>query len=185
VVVLDQDRIVEAEAMIEAAAAAHRVFFERPQPRRGLARAADAGVRAGDAAHEFMRRGRHARKAAEQIERHAFGGEHRAGGPVDGHQRGLGCGAHAVTAIGRDPDPGRELLKRRGDQRQAGDHAGGARDHDRVRRRVLRNGRDRGDVAGTAEILGQCARDHRVDLQRREEGVGAEQGCGHDKTQRY
>ena len=66
-----------------------------------------------------------------------------------------------------------------------GDHASLARDHDRARRRVLRNGRDRGDVAGTAEILGQCARDHRVDLQRREEGVGAEQGCGHDGMPGY
>ena len=62
VVVLDQDGVVEAEAVIEAAAAAHRVFLQRAQPRRGLARAADAGVRAGDAAHEFVRRGRHARR---------------------------------------------------------------------------------------------------------------------------
>ena len=47
VVVLDQHRVVEAEAVIEAAAAAHGVFFQRAQAGRGLARADDArlGVR--------------------------------------------------------------------------------------------------------------------------------------------
>ena len=46
VVVLDQHRVVEAEAVVEAAAAAHGVFLERAQARRGLAGAADAGLRA-------------------------------------------------------------------------------------------------------------------------------------------
>ena len=69
VVVLDQDRVVEAEAMVEAAAAAHGIFLDRPQPRRGLARAADAQLRALDAAHEFVGRGRDAREPPEDVER--------------------------------------------------------------------------------------------------------------------
>src|SRR3984957_20463515 len=39
VVVLDQNRIVEAEAVIGAAASAHRIFLDRAQERRRLARA--------------------------------------------------------------------------------------------------------------------------------------------------
>ena len=47
VVVLDQDRVVEAEAVVGAAAAAHGVFLEGAQAGRGLPRVADlrAGVR--------------------------------------------------------------------------------------------------------------------------------------------
>src|SRR5260370_13734052 len=47
VVVLDQDRVVEPEAMVEAAAAAHRIFLERAQARRRFAGAADAQIGAG------------------------------------------------------------------------------------------------------------------------------------------
>ena len=124
VVVLDQDRVVEAEAVIEAAAAAHGVFLERAQPRRGLARAADARARAGDAAHEFMRRGRDAREMAEKIERDALGRKHRAG------RAGRPSSARSWRrrwrrrALRGDLDLGRELGEGRGHQRQAGDHAG-------------------------------------------------------------
>src|SRR5262249_37980703 len=62
VVVLDQHGIVEAEAMVETAAAAHRVLLQGAQARRGLARAANARARARDAAHEFMRRRRHSER---------------------------------------------------------------------------------------------------------------------------
>ena len=51
VVVLDQDRIIQAEAMIEAAAAAHGVFLERAKAGRGLAGAADPQLGAGGVAH--------------------------------------------------------------------------------------------------------------------------------------
>ena len=42
VVVLDEHRIVEAEAVIAAASHAHRVFLQSPQARQRLARAGDA-----------------------------------------------------------------------------------------------------------------------------------------------
>ena len=60
VIVLDQDRVIETESVIEAAAATHRIFLQCAQPRRGLARAADAHARAGDATDELVRGGRHA-----------------------------------------------------------------------------------------------------------------------------
>ena len=48
VVVLDQYRVVEAEAVIGAAAASHRVFFKCAQQRRGLARVANPRLGVGD-----------------------------------------------------------------------------------------------------------------------------------------
>ena len=45
-----------------------------------------------------------------------------------------------------------------------------------VARARFRHGRDRGDVAGAAEIFGQRPRHRVVDLELREKRVGAEQG---------
>ena len=45
-----------------------------------------------------------------------------------------------------------------------------------------RDGCDRGDVAGAAEILGERARDRGIDLERRQEGIRAEEGGGHGET---
>src|SRR5262249_31635585 len=47
---------------------------------------------------------------------------------------------------------------------------------------VLRDGRDRGDVAGAAKILGGRARDRGIDLERRQEGIGAEKGACHARA---
>jgi hypothetical protein len=51
VIVLHQHCIVKPEAMIRAAAATHRVFLERAQTRRGLARLDDLGMSAFDRRH--------------------------------------------------------------------------------------------------------------------------------------
>ena len=51
VIVLDQDRVIEPEAMVEAAAAAHRIFLQRAQARRGLAGAADTQLGASGMAN--------------------------------------------------------------------------------------------------------------------------------------
>ena len=48
VVVLDEDGVVEAEAVVGAAAATDRIFVESAQARNGLARAGDAGGGMGD-----------------------------------------------------------------------------------------------------------------------------------------
>ncbi len=77
VVVLDQDRIVEAEAMIEAAAAAHRIFFQRAQAGGGLAGAADAQFGAGGVAHVIRCQRGDAGQPADKIQRGALAGQHR------------------------------------------------------------------------------------------------------------
>ncbi len=73
VVVLDQHRIVEAEAVIDAAAGADRVFLERAQAGRRLARAGDARARALDRGHIARGERSDAAQAAEEIERGALG----------------------------------------------------------------------------------------------------------------
>jgi hypothetical protein len=117
VVVLDQHGIVEAEAVVETAAAAHGVLLQGAQARRRLAGAANAHARARDAAHEFMRRRRHSGKMADEIERHPFGGKHGAGGTRDRHERGLRRDGGAITRMGRDLDIGCKLGKGRGHER--------------------------------------------------------------------
>src|SRR5262249_11742881 len=114
VVVLDQHGVVEAEAVVETAAAAYGVLLEGAQARRRLARAANARARAGDAADEFMRRRRHSGKMADEIKRDAFGGEDGAGGARDRHERGLRRDGGPITRMGSDLDIGRKFGESRG-----------------------------------------------------------------------
>ena len=46
-VILDEHGVVQAETVVTAAAGAYSIFLHRPQARRGLARAGDAGGGAG------------------------------------------------------------------------------------------------------------------------------------------
>ena len=82
-------------------------------------------------------------------------------------------------ACGSDLDARRELAERRLDQRQAGDDARFARGKHGAALCVFRHRRDRGDVAGAAEILFERAGDRGFDLEWREKCVGAEEGLRH------
>ncbi len=166
VVVFNQHGVIQPETVVETAAATNRVFFERAQARRRLAGTADARTRAGDTAHELVRRGRHPREASQQIERGAFGAKHGACRPRHRHQLGFGRDARAVAHIGGNVDLRRKLGKGRGHERQARDHARRARHDDGAGRCVFGDRGGRGDIAGAAEILGQRARDRRIDLER-------------------
>src|SRR5262249_32333741 len=72
-IVLDQDRVIETETMIVTAAAAHRVFLQRAQTGRGLARAHDARLGMGNAGDKSRRRGGNTGEMAEKIECYALG----------------------------------------------------------------------------------------------------------------
>ena len=85
------------------------------------------------------------------------------------------CDVGAIARMRLDLDVGREFLECRDRERQARDHAGLARDHDRAGRRVFRDRRNRGDVAGAAEILVERAVDGLVDRKRRQERFGMQQ----------
>ncbi len=80
-VVLDQHRIVEAEAVIGAAAGADRIFLDRAQARRRLARADDPRLVARDRGDDGGRRAGDAAEAAEEVQRRALGGEDAARRP--------------------------------------------------------------------------------------------------------
>jgi hypothetical protein len=94
----------------------------------------------------------------------------------DGQQLGLCRHGSAIARMRNDLGVRIELAECCFDQRQSGDRAGLAGNHDRSRARIFRHRRDRGDVARPAEILGQRS-DHRVvDFELREKRVRAEQG---------
>ena len=71
-VFLEHGRVIEAEAMVEATAAAHRVFLQQPQPRRGLAGVGQAHARARQLGHEGGGGGGDAGEAHGQVQGGAF-----------------------------------------------------------------------------------------------------------------
>jgi nitrite reductase (NADH) small subunit len=73
VIVLDQDGVVQAEAMIDAAAKTNRAFLERAEARRRLARAGDLRVRANRFCDEFRCQSGDARERADEVEHDALG----------------------------------------------------------------------------------------------------------------
>ncbi len=166
--------------MIEAAAAAHRVFLQRPQSRRGLARADDARLGVRDALREDRGRGGDAGEMAEEIERNALGAEN--GARIAGNRHQFGSWPRSSSpsrACGLDFDVGRQPAECRDDQRQAGDHAGFARVEHGAAVGILRHRCGRGDVAGAAEIFLERAVHRRFDLERGQKRVGAQKRyCG-------
>ncbi len=72
VILLDQDRVIEAEAVVDTPARCHRRLLQRPQPRGCLARIEDLGAAAAHTLNEACRQRRDAGEMAEQVERGAF-----------------------------------------------------------------------------------------------------------------
>jgi hypothetical protein len=175
VVVLDQHRVIEAEAMVEAAAAAHRVFLQRAQARRGLARADDARSRVRDQPDESIGRGGDARQVSEKIERGALARQDGAGRPLDDEQRRARLDDGAVARVRRDAEVGAERAEHRRDQRQPSDDAALARDHQGGRGRARGNRGGRGDVAGPAQVLRQRAPRGLLALEWRQKGLRAQE----------
>ena len=81
VVLLDQDSVEEPDAVIPAAADAHRIFLRRAQPREGLAGIEQPASRALDPLGVGMGGGRRAGQKLQEIERRPFSGQERPGRP--------------------------------------------------------------------------------------------------------
>src|SRR5512133_3170265 len=79
VVVLDQNPVVEREPVVFSASAAHRIFLERAQSGRRLARIEDLRTGVGHRLDVASREGGDARQTAEQVERQALAREERTG----------------------------------------------------------------------------------------------------------
>ena len=164
-IVLDERRIVEAEAMVDPAARPHRVFLERTQERRRLARAHDARLGMRDRRDEPRGRAGDAAEPAHEIERHALGRQHASRGPLD--RRHL-CAARDARAVGDDRgEADRRVHEAKGERGcvEAGDDACLSRRHHGLGDAI--GGRDGvgGDVAGAAEVLDERLADDRLDEQ--------------------
>ena len=123
VVVLDQNRIIEPEAVIAAAAGADRVFFQRPKSGRGLAGADDLRPRS---LHGRYQRGccrRNAAQMAEKIKGRSLAGEQTARGPIDFSDDISGRDRAAVRPLSPERDGGGERLKRTARDVEPGDNA--------------------------------------------------------------
>ena len=102
-VVLDQDGVIQPEAVVHSAAAAHGVFLQRAQARRGLAGVDDDGARPLHRLHIGARKSGDPRQPPEQVERRAFCGQKRAGVGVHAGEHGAGLSVSAVRNGDLDP----------------------------------------------------------------------------------
>ncbi len=175
VVVLDQDGVVEAEAMVHAAAAAHRVFFKRAQTRRGFARAADFRLGVGDGLRIVRGQRGHAAQASEKVQRHPLRRQNAPRGALDAGDDGAGGEMIAVAGQGLEGQGGIDQFERLFRQIEPGQHARlfPRGDHG-AGAGFGRNGRLRGDVAGAAKILIERGANRLFD----EEGIKHGQGHG-------
>ncbi len=134
VVVFEHDAIVEAEAVIGAAAAADRVFIEDAEGGSGFAGVAEGGAArgigdgGGDGVDVAGGEGGDAGEVAEEVEQDAFGGEELADGAGDGGD-GLATGeALAVTGVEGGGKAGGVFVKDGVNEERAGEGAGFAGD---------------------------------------------------------
>src|SRR6185436_1889075 len=180
-VVLDEHRVVEAEAVVAAAAGADGVLLERAKAGGGLAGADDAGVGAGDGVDDAAGGGGDAGEVTEEVQRDALASEDRAGRALPICEGGAGVDDVAVGRTRVEADARVEQCEHPCRHLEAGDAARAAR-HDATGE-VLRRRHDRvgGEVAGESEIFLERTAQQRVVLQRvqREQGLSA-----HRKAQR-
>ena len=97
VVVLDHGHVVEAHALVVAAADPDRVLLQRPQARRGLAGVQHGGLGAGQRVGPAAGVRGHPGHAAEQVERGPLGGEQ---GPGRAGDHGEHVAADDPGAVG-------------------------------------------------------------------------------------
>ena len=160
VVVLDQDRVVQPGAVIDAAAAGDGVLLEQAQARRRLASVLDGDARAPDRVHHRRRRRRDAGQAAEQVEHHALAGQQRARAAREQRDRAAGGDFGAVGCDDRRARGLRQAGQHDPDGVDTGDAPGFAAPDHAGHRRARRHDRRSRDVAEIAEVFGERARDN-------------------------
>ena len=85
VVILDQDHVIQPNAVVLAAPARHCQFIQRSQARGGLACIEDDRACPGHRLHKLIGQRGDPRHAPQEVERAPFGGQQTAGPP--GYQR--------------------------------------------------------------------------------------------------
>ena len=123
VIVFDHDHVVEAGAVVGAAAGANGGFFEPAPAGGGFAGIEDAGGGVGDGVDGAAGLGGDAAEALEEVEGGAFCGEDAAGWAGEGDDFGAWGEGCAVGEVGGDGDFGIEFAEDLGGGFGAGEDA--------------------------------------------------------------
>ena len=162
VVVLDQHRVVQAEAMIAAAAHAHGVFLQGAQARHGLARAGHARAIRRHGPRDRCGGGGDAAQVAQEVQRHALGRQHGAGAALDARDLRARLQHAAVRARHAEADRRIQRAERQPRQVQPGQHALLARHQARFRLGVGGHDGIRRQVSRATQVLEQRGAHHRL-----------------------
>ena len=157
VVVLDHHGVIEAEAVIAAAARGDRILLQHAQARRGLAGANDLGEGPGCGIDGRCGCGGDPREMAEQIERRSLGRKNGARLTVDARQNLTGLDPLALGHLGFERQAFVQHAERGEGCRKPCDAAVAPGSQQGLRRGAGRDHAVAGDVAASAEILAQRA----------------------------
>ena len=75
-IVLDEDAVVEPEAMVVSSAASDGVLLQQTPARQGLARVVDLGLGAADRPDVLVRGRRDPAETLEEVQQNSLGAEH-------------------------------------------------------------------------------------------------------------
>lgn len=153
-VVLDQDQVVEAEAVVVSAATTYGVLFELPPPGCGLARVEDPRAGAGHRTYEAGRQRGNAGKALHEVQCDPFGRQQGPGRPFDLQEHRARLETLAIPGAGSDSNRATPLPERFDGQRQPRHDQRLPRAHDGARARPGRDQRQRGGIA-TPDVLAE------------------------------
>ena len=174
-IVLDQNGVIQAIAMISAAARTHRLQLDRSQARRRLAGMGDHRAGLGDSGDILAGQAGDAAHPAQEIQRRALRGEDAKRRAVHNGDHIAGLQRIAIMFAPGDGNLGVHQIKTGVGGLLAGQHPGrAALDHE-IGVLVRGDGRQRCDVAAPAQIFIERAGDKRVDQmarQTRDHGSG-------------
>ena len=153
VVVLDEDGVEQAGAMVVAAAAADGVLFQPPPAGRGFARVVDARAGAFDAADVLARERGDAGEAAEKIQQRPLAGEHVAGRTGELGDDRAGRDFVAIARARAQLDRGLHFVDHNRHRPQAGDDARFAGDDRRPALAVRTNEGDGRPIVLPVEVF--------------------------------
>ncbi|MNN47590.1 hypothetical protein D3C81_1620180 [compost metagenome] len=155
VVLFDQERVVQADAVVITAAAGHCIFLRQAQAGQGLARVEQTHLGVCDQVGEKPRTGGDTRQHLQEVQRRALAAEQRTGRAFEVKQRLIGLGLLAIGHLPVHRHPWIELTEHGVDPGRAGDHAI-LTGNDGGLGQALGRDQLRGDVA-TADVLQQRA----------------------------
>ncbi len=153
VVFLDQDSVIEPEAMVLAAAAGDGVLLRQPQAGQGLAGVDDARAGAGDGIDMKPRHRGGGREQLQEVQRRAFGGEQGAGAGLDLADHFAGLDRVAVAQVPADLGQRVEPAKAGVEPCSAGQHGVFAADDGA--QRSLVGGAEQCRQIAAADVFGQ------------------------------